>query len=89
MIDLRRLLGIETAQKGSLARVILLRKEGIEMGMQIDSVEQIRWIGSEHLQPAGSGDAGSSRYIKGSTKDLLMLLSTEALFAELETGATT
>jgi len=85
LIDLRRLLGM-TAQNDDLARVILLRKEGREMGLQIDSVETIRCIASADLQ---SADARSSQYLKGSTKDMLMLLSTEALFAELETGVTT
>jgi chemotaxis signal transduction protein len=69
--------------------VILLRKEGRTMGLQIDSVEQIRWIGAGDLQPARSGDAGASRHIQGSTQDRLMLLSTAALFAELPKGGTT
>ena len=84
VIDLRRLLGIgrRFAQRRS-ARVILLRKDGREMGLQIDSVEQIRWIGSRDLQSAGKAIRSRPQHIKGSTKDLLMLLSTEALFAEL------
>jgi chemotaxis signal transduction protein len=89
VLDLRRLLGIEALQNGGLARVILLRKAGREMGLQIDSVEQIRSIEAGDLQSIGNGDAGSSQHIKGSTKDLLMLLNTSALFAELPTGATT
>jgi len=93
VIGLRRLLGIEAVQNSDLARVILLRIEGREMGLQIDRVEQIRWIGAGDLQAPGNGDAAWSQHltqhIKGSTKDLLMLLSTEALFAELHTGVTT
>ncbi len=89
VMDLRRVLGIDTVRNGDLARVILLRKAGREMGLQIDSVEQIRWIGPGDVQSAGNGEAISSQHIKGSTKDLLMLLSTEALFAELHTGDTT
>jgi chemotaxis signal transduction protein len=96
VIDLRRFLGIktgiemgmETAQNDGLARVILLRKDGHETGLRIDSVEQIRWIASEDLIAAGSPHIPSPR-IKGLTKDMLTLLSTEALFAELHTGATT
>jgi chemotaxis signal transduction protein len=84
VIDLRRDLGMD--QSSDLARVILLRKEGREMGLQIDSVEQIRRVSPSDLE--ATGDAGWSRHIKGSTKDLLMLLSTAALFAELE-GVTT
>jgi purine-binding chemotaxis protein CheW len=89
VIDLGRLLGIETVPNGDLARVILLRKEGRELGLQIDSVEQIRRIGTADLPADGHGGATSSSHIKGSTKDLLMLLSTEALFAELHTGEPT
>jgi len=92
VIDLRRLLGIDpvtdTVQKAGLARVILLRRNGREMGLQIDTVEQIRWIGPEEngsREPSGTS-LQISTYIKGSTKDLLMLLSTEALFAELDSA---
>jgi chemotaxis signal transduction protein len=72
----------------------LLRKDGREMGLQIDSVEQIRWIGAGELQSAVTSNAGWSQHVKGSTKDLLMLISTAALFAELDSaepnkGATT
>jgi chemotaxis signal transduction protein len=88
VIDLKRLLGIETAVNSDLRRVVLLHWQGLEMGLEIDSVEQIRWIGAGDLQSAGNGDS-ASRYIKGSTKDMLMLLSTEALFAELPRGTTT
>jgi purine-binding chemotaxis protein CheW len=92
VIDLRRALGMETAEDGP-RRVILLRKNGRELGLQIDSVEQIRWIaaaefGAEDLQAAGNGAAGGPQHVQGSTKDLLMLLSTEALFGELLIGVT-
>ncbi len=92
VIDLRRWLGIapvEAAAGGELARVVLLRREGREIGLQIDSVEPIRWIGAGDRHSGGNGERGLSAHIKGSTKDLLMLLSTEALFAQLDTGVTT
>lgn len=92
VVDLRRFLGMKTAVKpagtGHLERVILLRKDGRKMGLQIDSVEQIRWIKTNELQMASAVDTGGSRNIiprtKGWTKDLLMLLSTEAIFAALD-----
>ncbi len=86
VIDLRRFLGLEAISNGVPARVILLRKEAREIGLQIDSVEQIRWIGAGELQPAAGGAA---EHLQGSTQDLLMLLSTDALFAELQMGVTT
>jgi chemotaxis protein methyltransferase CheR len=87
VIDLRRFLGMEAAGNGR-PRVVLLRKEGRELGLQIDSVEQIRWISPQDLDASGNLDAGWSRHVTGCTKDLLMLLGTEALFAELLAGVT-
>jgi chemotaxis signal transduction protein len=99
VIDLRQLLGMEkpgmeTAGDADPARVVLLRKDGIEIALLIDSVERIRSIGPADLQPEGMhsavhGGAGLSQYVTRSTNDLLALLSTEALFAELRTGVTT
>ena len=88
VISLRRLLGIETVPGSDPARVVLLRKEGREMGLEIDGVEQIRWIGPLDLPSEGRG-AGLSQYVTRSTGDLLMMLNTEALFAELQTGDAT
>jgi purine-binding chemotaxis protein CheW len=84
VIDLRHLLGMDGVPPGDKQRLILLCKEGRQMGLQIDSVEQIRWIDSRDMRRDGNLDR--SRYIKGSNQDLLMLLNTEALFAELRIG---
>src|ERR1019366_5140618 len=65
--------GAETARSGTLRRVILLRRDGREMALQIDTVEQIRWIGASELWAAGTREAVSP-HISGSTADLLMLL---------------
>src|SRR6185369_1862880 len=53
--DLRRLLGIEPAEKaaaenGGRTRVVLLRMQGREMGLQVDAVEHIRWVASGELR---------------------------------------
>jgi chemotaxis signal transduction protein len=92
VLDLRRWLGIEASRKDAVSvvspRVILLRHAGREMGLRIDSVEQIRWLGPGELQPPVSGGAVAARRFKAITKDLLTLLSTEALFAELQEGVT-
>ena len=89
VVDLRRVLHMEpraeagsgAVRTGPLARVILLRKGGREMGLQIDSVEHIQWVAAADMQSANAGEP--HQYITGSTKDLLRLLSTPALFAEL------
>jgi chemotaxis signal transduction protein len=90
VIDLKRLLGMGASGNGAPARVILLRRDGREVGLQIDSVEQIEWIGDPDLSQNDLSQNGlsqhtSSKYVRRSTKDLLMLLSTEELFRELNT----
>jgi len=90
VFDLRRLLGMEMVQNAAPSRVILLRKAGREAGLQIDSVEQIVWIGPGDLESAEDGDAASSqripsKYIKRTAKGLLRLLSTEAVLGGLNT----
>jgi purine-binding chemotaxis protein CheW len=95
VIELRRFLHMEMpaeTPRGPRAmglRVILLRQDGREMGLEIDSVEHIRWIGAGDLPAAGNPDSASRSNLKGLTQDGLMLLHTQALFAELQTGATT
>jgi chemotaxis signal transduction protein len=84
VLDLRRLLGMDGVPTGFRPRVIILCKKEHQMGLQIDSVERIRWIGSGDLQ--SDENSGRSRYITGSTKDLLMRINTQALFAALQIG---
>jgi purine-binding chemotaxis protein CheW len=92
VIDLRRFLGMEigpeTIANRDSGRVILLRQNGRELGLRTDSVEQIRWIGPADLQSRDGSGADISAHVKGSTKDLLMLLRAEALFAGLDKGGT-
>jgi len=86
VIDLRRFLGMEILPNdGTVRGVILLRSGDREIGLRTDSVEGIRWIGPGDLHVRGGNEAEpvTSRHVKGSTKDLLMLLTTEALFIEL------
>jgi chemotaxis signal transduction protein len=117
VINLKRCLGMQSAGD-SPQRVILLRQDGRELGLQIDSVEHIRWLRTGEfrtgefrigefragefgagefragefdtweLDGIGNGSLVGSPYIRGSTKDLLMLLSTQALFRELPIGVT-
>jgi purine-binding chemotaxis protein CheW len=89
VIDLRQLLGMGTVGDGHPARVILLRSGAREMGLRADTVEQVDWIGARDVEPERNGDAEPSRHVRSKyigsfAKDMLMLLSTEALFAELD-----
>ena len=50
VMDLRRLLAMGAVPSGERPRMILLNQAGRQMGLQIDSVEQIRWIGSRDMR---------------------------------------
>jgi chemotaxis signal transduction protein len=88
VIALRSLLGMVPQDDGGRIRgpspVVVLRKPGCEMGIQIDGVEQILWIQSNDFRPVQASSLHSSPFIKGCTKDLLILLRTSALFGALE-----
>ncbi len=87
VMDLRRLLDMDAVPGVERPRIVLLNQAGRQMGLQIDSVERIRWIGSRDMR--ANGKSGRSRYIQAATNDLMMLLDTAALFAELQIGDTT
>src|SRR3954447_6987241 len=53
VIDLRHVLGLAPAKNGGLSRVLLLRRQGREMGLNVDNVEQIRRIPSDELKCSG------------------------------------
>jgi len=104
VIDLRTLLGMGAGTgNGTLSRVILLRREGREMGLRVDTVERIDWIrGSDAEFTSNDGEglprgldedvtprSRRSKYIAESTGNLPMPLRTEALFAELDGEVTT
>jgi len=82
--DLKRLLCMESAANGDLALVVLLRKQGLELGLIVDRVEQIRSVASGQLQaPEDRVSDVFARYLRGLKHETLMLLNTDALFAEL------
>lgn len=86
--DLRRLLDLEAVDDGGLAQVILLRRQGRELGLKVDRVEQIRRITAGEIgSREGLCADGPGRYLQGLTGETLMLLNTEALLAALPHAA--
>ena len=85
VIDFRLMLGIPQASaSGTPTPVILLRRQGRQMGIKADRVEQILTVTREELRSTGEGQTSlPTRYIKALTHDTLMLLNVDALFAEL------
>lgn len=75
--DLARLLGISREKKPSPGYVLMAGKNGREAGLLVDRAEEMRAIAPEELAPAESGIGG---FLKGWTKDRVLLLDLEALF---------
>jgi purine-binding chemotaxis protein CheW len=79
VMDLKLLLGLPHSAGSLPVPVVVLRKRGRQMGLQVDRVEQVRLIDFGRLPSSQD----TTRYLKGVTVDTLMLLNAEALFTEL------
>jgi purine-binding chemotaxis protein CheW len=87
VMDLRSMLEIPpvdgAGESNGPAHVLLLRVPASQVAVVTDRVEQVRVISGDevHVRDEETGSA-QSRYVRASTTDALMLLSTTALLAE-------
>lgn len=83
VVDLGRLLDLpEHEASGAPGYVVLIRRQGREVGLRVDSVDDIQQLPPEPLATPEDGEGGPSlHYLKGLTPDRLRVLNTEALFA--------
>jgi len=78
VLNLGRLLGLpENGQKDS-GFVLILRRQGREIGLKVDLIEDLSAIRPEELSAFGQSD-----YVKGIASGALMLLSVDAVLAEV------
>ena len=90
VVDMRSMLGLTTVPGGAPGLVVVVRHGDATLGLQVDTVEQIRSVRADALQgSAGDPQDLPWRYLTGLTRDMLRLLRTEALFSELLEGVTT
>jgi purine-binding chemotaxis protein CheW len=78
VLDLSRLLAISEHGDRDSGFVLVLRRRGQEIGLKVDRIEELREIRPEEL----SGP-GQVNYVKGIASGMLMLLSVEAVLAEV------
>lgn len=80
VIDLKRFFGLPEPGITDLHRIVLLRKGGIEIGLLADTVEGVRAIGRNHMQPAPPTVGGiAADYIAGVTPERLVVLDADAI----------
>jgi purine-binding chemotaxis protein CheW len=78
VLDLGRLLALPENRDGDSGFVLMLRRQGREIGLRVDSIEDVRQIRPEELQVPAQG-----KYVKGIASGALMLLSVDAVLAEV------
>jgi chemotaxis signal transduction protein len=78
VLDLRLLLGLSENADNDSGFVLMLRRQGHEIGLKVDLIEDLREIRPEDLAFPAQG-----KYAKGLTSGTLTLLSVDAVLAEV------
>ena len=78
VLDLGRLLSISGDRDSDSGFVLILRRRGREIGLKVDSIEELREIRPEELSAPGEAN-----YVKGIASGALMLLNVEAVLADV------
>jgi purine-binding chemotaxis protein CheW len=76
VLDLGRLLAVSESTDSDSRFVLMLRRQGQEIGLKVDRIEE---LGAIQPQELSSGTPGS--YVKGIAPGTLMLLSVDAVLA--------
>lgn len=76
VLDLATLLAISENGERDSGFVLMLRRPGREIGLKVDSIEELREIRPEELSAPAQGS-----YVKGIASGALMLLNVEAVLA--------
>lgn len=90
LLDLRRFLGLPSppaadgVQKGrDAAKVVLVTASGLEVGLRVDDVPQVRQVSCREIGASPIASTGADRsFTVGVTPDLLTVLDVKALLAD-------
>jgi purine-binding chemotaxis protein CheW len=80
VVDLGRLLDLPEGEGRAAGYILLVRKEGREIGLRVDGIDKIETVAPGQLAVPAEGTSGPSlRYLQGLIPGKLRLLSTEAV----------
>lgn len=80
VIDLKKFFDLPEPGITDLHRVVLVAKDGIEIGILADTVEGVRQVPAADIQPPLSTMAGiRAEYVRGVTGDSLVVLDADAI----------
>ncbi len=83
VVDLKKLFNLPDKGLGELSKVIILNNEKMEFGILADEVNRTKVIYLEELLPVPPTVTGiGEEYLKGVTKDRLIILNTEKLLMD-------
>ncbi len=83
VVDLKKFFNLPEKGSGELKRVIILRDERMEFGILTDTVIGTKVIYSDEVLPVPSMVTGiGEEYLKGVTKESLIVLNAEKLLAD-------
>jgi purine-binding chemotaxis protein CheW len=83
VVDLKKFFNLPARGLGELNKVIILHNEQMEFGILADEIEGIRIVFREDILPAPPTITGiGERYLKGVTKERLIILSAENLLSD-------
>jgi len=78
VLSLSRLLGLSENGGRDSGFILMLRRQGQEIGLKVDGIEELRQIRPEELAAPTEGS-----YLKGIVSGTLMLLNVDAVLAEI------
>ena len=83
VIDLRRFFGLPETGLADLRRVIILRGEGLELGLLADAVLRVRTVARDTIQPSLATLTGiGAEYLRGVTDERLVILDEGRILAD-------
>ena len=85
VLDLRRILDLQTEDESRTAYVVMLRRAEGAIGLGIETIQGIRQIDPSKLVSgaAGAASLSGSRYMKALTDDTVIVIDTNAVVAGL------
>lgn len=81
LLDPTVFLGLEPGKRDG-GSIIFLRRKGCEVGLRVDAIETVRVIRIDELSAMGEeGASATSAFVRGVTRDAVILLNTETILS--------
>ena len=82
VIDLKKRLGLQNTEYTADTRIVIVKRDDIEVGMIVDAVTEVITLDAEHIDASKVVDNESNRFIRGIGKEndrLIIMLNLEEI----------